>query len=137
MPNTQKPRVLVVEPDDDCRDVLASLLELYGFSVVTARTGAEALEHVHAALPHAALLELVSDMEGFTLAKQLRALPGADAMVIAAVTGYTEPELQQQAVEAGCDHFIVKPVVSFAFLDVLAKTRTSLGHSAFGGTPAP
>lgn len=122
MSDTHKTRVLLVEPDRDFRELLAALLELSGFLVAVAATGTEALMKAQAALPHAVFLDLVfEDLSGIHLVKQLRALPCSNSMLIVVVSGWTAPSLKQQAIEAGCDDFLLKPVELSVLLQLMAK----------------
>jgi CheY-like chemotaxis protein len=85
-------RVLVV---DDCHDAAATLrflLELWGYDVWTARSGAEALAVVPLFQPDVVLLDIeMPGMHGGEVARRLRQFPGFDRVLLVATTG-TEPD---------------------------------------------
>ena len=61
--------------------------------------------------PDAVLLDIgLPDMNGYELARRLRALPGGAAMTLIAATGWGQDRDRQRAFEAGCDHHLTKPI---------------------------
>jgi len=103
--------VLVVEDDVECAGSLELLLTtLWSCRVSVAHDGAEALATARTDRPDVVLLDLgLPDVDGFGVARALRAMSGARAMLIVAVTGYVTPEYRARALEAGCDAFVAKP----------------------------
>jgi PAS domain S-box-containing protein len=114
-------RVLVVDDNHDAVESLAELLRLSGYAVKTAPDGVSALGMAESFRPEVALLDLgLPGMDGFELARRLRALPvTADAMLVA-VTGYGREEDVRAARTAGFDHHLVKPVDLPALRELLA-----------------
>lgn len=112
MPTTNhEPRVLIVEDDDDCRVLLHDAAGMAGATVAEARTAAEALQQVDAFGPDVLLIDIgLPGEDGFELARKLDQHPRRDGMSLVAVTGFTEQEIMKQAVMAGFDVFLVKPV---------------------------
>jgi CheY-like chemotaxis protein len=101
--------VLIVDDHFDTRSLLVELLELDGFSVVSAGSGREAVAAVRAARPCLVLLDLgLPDVDGIELVLRLRAEPGLEKTPIYAFSGYTN--LREAALAAGLDGFLVKPV---------------------------
>jgi PAS domain S-box-containing protein len=106
-------QALVVDDEADSRDVIAFILEQAGASVRTATSATEALS----ILRHVKLDILLSDigmpeMDGYSLIQQVRMLPtdqGGTVLAIA-LTAYAGDLAQQQAVQAGFQHHIAKPV---------------------------
>jgi two-component system, chemotaxis family, CheB/CheR fusion protein len=104
-------RVLVVEDNVDAAEGLRMLLELMGHVVRVVHDGASALQQVEAFRPEVALLDLgLPEMDGVELAGRLRALPGGDRLVLAAITGWGQDEDRQRTRAAGFDAHLVKPV---------------------------
>ena len=116
-------RVLVVEDNVDAADSLSLLLRLYGHEVQLARTGPTALEIASASRPDLVLLDIgLPGMDGYQVAKHLRANPEFKDVVICALTGYSPSEAdKQRQQETGFNHYYVKPV-ELATLIELFKT---------------
>jgi CheY-like chemotaxis protein len=104
-------RVLIVEDDLDNAEALRILLEFWGYRVEAARDREDAFRCAQAKLPDAIILDmgLPTFADGCAFVTQLRALPGADAMLIIANTGYGRETDRRKAIGAGCDFFFVKP----------------------------
>jgi CheY-like chemotaxis protein len=116
---TQGRRVLVVDDDFAVADSTAMLLELEGYAVCVANSGAAALGKVPIFRPQAVLLDIgLHGMDGFEVAKRLRELPEGRDLFVVAVTGYADEKTRARALASGCDRFLVKPV-AFDVLDGL------------------
>ena len=103
-------RVLVVDDNHDAAEALAMYLQDLGHDVRLATTAARGLATARDFVPHACLLDIgLPDADGRELADELRKLPGMDAAVFAAVSGYGQPEDVAATAAAGMAHF-VKPV---------------------------
>ena len=90
---------------------MAQLLRITGHKTELAHDGIQALERAREVSPQAVVLDIgLPGMDGFELARRLRNEPCCANAVIIAVTGYGQPEDRQRALEAGCDHHLVKPV---------------------------
>ena len=102
-------RVLVIEDNDDAREMLRNLLRLFGHEVHEACDGAMGLEEARRLRPDAALIDIgLPGMDGYEVARRIRAdLPGAR---LVALTGYGQPEDRERALAAGFDVHLVKPV---------------------------
>jgi PAS domain S-box-containing protein len=105
-------RVLVVEDNVDAGDSLSMLLRLHGHEVLVARTGPTALEVAAAFRPALVLLDIgLPGMDGYEVARRLRANPGLTGMTLCALTGYTPSEADRlRPRQAGFDHHFVKPI---------------------------
>jgi CheY-like chemotaxis protein len=104
-------RVLVV---DDCRDQvdsLALLLTLWGHQALVAADGPSAFEMALAHRPDMVILDLglPGGMDGYEVARRLRACPPTATTLLVALTGYSQDQDRQQALDVGFDHFLVKP----------------------------
>jgi CheY-like chemotaxis protein len=106
------PPILVVDDNRDAADSLALLVQLWGFRPVVAYDGRAAAEAVAAdgRPPVAALIDLgLPGLDGYEVARRLRADPRCAGAVLIAVTGYGRPEDRQRSREAGFDHHVLKP----------------------------
>jgi len=104
-------KILVVDDNRDAADTCGMLLEASGHHVQTAYTGRQALELARTFRPHAVLLDIgLPDIDGYQLARQVRAIPWGRSAVLVAVTGWGQEEDRLRAVEAGFDQHLVKPI---------------------------
>ncbi len=105
-------RVLVVEDNIDAGDSLSMLLRLYGHEVLVARTGPTALELAATFHPALVLLDIgLPGMDGYEVARRMRADPSLKGVTLCALTGYTPSDADRfRPQQAGFDHHFVKPV---------------------------
>jgi two-component system cell cycle response regulator DivK len=105
------PLALVVDDHEDSRNVARLLLESGGFRVLEAGTGFEGLRIAVEQHPIAVLLDLiVPGVDGWDLARLLRADSEARSAAIIAVTASVSPDDLDRALLAGCDAVLTKPV---------------------------
>jgi DNA-binding NtrC family response regulator len=104
-----KPRILVVEDDDNIRETLSKILEQQGYEVDTAKTGQEAIEKSLAKFYNLALFDIkLPDMEGTKLLTAINeTLPRMRKIM---VTGYPSLENAVESLNKGADAYIIKPV---------------------------
>jgi two-component system, chemotaxis family, CheB/CheR fusion protein len=103
--------VLLVDDDEDSRELLAILLRNAGHHVIHAGTGTEGLELLLARKPRAAIVDLgLPDMSGLEIARRARAKLGPTALKLIALTGFGQQKDREAAAEAGFDHHLVKPL---------------------------
>lgn len=111
------PLVLVVDDYDDNREMISELLALVGLRVAEARDGVEALERAAVLRPALVLLDLaLPRVDGWEVARRLRADPLQGAVRILAVTGSTKVDVLACARAAGCDGVVTKPFAPEALL---------------------
>jgi CheY-like chemotaxis protein len=104
-------RVLVVDDNLDSADTLAVLVGLLGAEVHVARDGPGALAETASFHPDAVLLDIgMPGMNGYEVARRIRAMPGHEAIKLIALTGWGEEEDRRLARDSGFDHHLVKPV---------------------------
>ena len=102
-----KKQILLVEDNEDAREVTGLLLEHLGWEVLAASCGAEALLIAQTKRPALVLLDInLPDMDGYTLASELRKT-GLKSTVVA-LSGNQPDELRAR--EAGFDHHLMKPL---------------------------
>ena len=113
--------ILVVDDDWEVRDLLRSTLEFFGYSVVPTSNGAEAMQRAHQVTPFAITLDLLlPDVNGFEVARQLKADPRTQPVWIVAVTVLSSSQARERALAAGVDEFLVKP---FELRDLVAAIQ--------------
>jgi CheY-like chemotaxis protein len=104
-------RVLVVDDNADARISLCWLLTLLGHTTQQAENGKAALETAARSLPDVVLLDIgMPGMSGFEVARQLRMMPGAEGVLLAAVTGHCDPDDIDRGRAAGFDVHLPKPM---------------------------
>ena len=97
-------QVLIVEDNDDTRAMLHEALAFSGHDVREARDGASGLALAAERAPDVALIDIgLPDLDGYEVARRLRAAPGGRNIGLVAITGYGQPEDQKRAFEAGFD----------------------------------
>jgi CheY-like chemotaxis protein len=105
------PRVLIVDDHADTAESLSLWLRRLGYETHVAGDGERGLEAAGALKPHAVLLDLTLPvLDGYEVARRLRAEPDGQAVTLVAVSGRSLPEEQERSRQAGFDHFLVKPV---------------------------
>jgi CheY-like chemotaxis protein len=103
--------VLLVEDNQDARDMMAMLLELRSCTVYPAANGPDGIALAIARQPDIALVDIgLDDMDGYAVARALRSDPLTAHIVLVALTGYGSAEDRQRAFEAGFDHHFAKPI---------------------------
>ena len=103
-------RILLVEDNDDNRELTRLLLELEGHAVSSVGNGESGVDAILAELPDVALVDIgLPGIDGFEVARRIRTSPGAVATLLVALTGYGTPEDRRRALAAGFDAFLVKP----------------------------
>lgn len=118
--------ILLVEDDKDSRDMLETVLSIYGIEVESAESVAEALEKIKSRKPDV----LVSDIglpgeDGYDLIRKVRALPEPEggALPAIALTGYVSVQDRNLALDAGFQDHVPKPVNPNLLLKLLANLR--------------
>ena len=102
-------RVLVIEDNEDAREMLRNLLHILGHEVHEACDGASGIEEARRLRPDAALIDIgLPGIDGYEVARRIRA--DAPGTRLVAVTGYGQPEDRERALAAGFDVHLVKPV---------------------------
>jgi PAS domain S-box-containing protein len=116
-------RILVVDDNIDAATSLAMLLKLLGHETRVVHSGPDALAAVEADPPEVVLLDIgMPLMDGFEVARRLRAGPHADRLLLVAITGWGQAADRQRTKEAGFDHHLTKPV-EFAMLQAVLNHR--------------
>jgi CheY-like chemotaxis protein len=119
-------RVLVVDDNRDAAESLGMLLEMEQCEVAVAFDGKQALEALDTFKPDIALLDIgMPGMDGYELARRIRATPRGSKLVLVALTGWGQADDKKRAADAGFDEHLTKPVDPDQLTQVIA-----FGHSA-------
>ncbi|KAB2886180.1 MAG: response regulator [Kofleriaceae bacterium] len=106
-------RVLVVEDDRDTREMLVELLELLGHDVRAAASGMEAVDVLVAYEIDVAFVDIgLPDISGHEVAVRMRSIVGSRELVIAALSGRSQPDDIARSFASGMDLHLVKPACS-------------------------
>ena len=108
---TQARRVLVVDDHHDGRRMLSVMLSLFGYQSLEAHDGADGLRIAAAEQPDVAIVDIgLPGIDGYEVARRLRADPQTRKIGLIALTGHGQEEDRRRALEAGFDVHLVKPV---------------------------
>jgi CheY-like chemotaxis protein len=102
-------RLLLVDDDVDVATMYETQLAAYGFQVITARSGAEAIDRAGADAPDLIYLDLgLPEMHGFDVLQRLRAAPTTAGIPVVILTNYSEPELMERGRQLGAHDYLIK-----------------------------
>ena len=102
---------MVVEDQQDSRELIAEALEYFGAQVTTASSCREALEQLAQKMPRFLLSDIgMPGEDGFDLIAKLRQNESAARTIKAALTGFGSAEDQKRVLDAGFDACFIKPV---------------------------
>jgi len=120
MKKEAKPQtVLLVEDTEDNRFMMRRLLEMTGYRVIEAMNGEEAVKLAQAESPNLILMDLsLPVIDGLAATRLIRKLPDFKSTPIIAVSAHDTSDFQSEAIEAGCNTYVTKPI-DFAELEVL------------------
>jgi signal transduction histidine kinase/DNA-binding response OmpR family regulator len=107
----QKRRVVVVEDNEDVREMMKELLEDMGHEVALATDGLEGVTKVLELLPDVALVDVgLPGIDGYEVARRVRATQEGNPLCLVALTGYGGADAKAKAREAGFDLHLAKPI---------------------------
>lgn len=120
-------KIVLVEDNEDNRDMLSRRLTRKGYEVVIAVNGEEAVELVKKEQPALVLMDIsLPVMDGFEATRRLKSLDDTKNIPIVALTAHAMSGDREKAIDAGCDDYDVKPVELTRLLskiENLLKTR--------------
>ena len=115
----QTQTVLLVEDTEDNRFMMRRLLEMSGYQVVEATNGEEAVKLAQSENPQLILMDLsLPVIDGLAATRAIRKLDGFGEIPIVAVSAHATSDFQAEALAAGCNSYITKPI-DFSELEVL------------------
>jgi two-component system, OmpR family, response regulator len=119
---SMKPKVLVVDDEENLAFVVCTALRLAGFDVVTASTGNEALREVARSRPHLVVLDvMLPDLDGFAVCRRLRAEGDETPIIFLTARDATDDRLRGLTI--GGDDYLTKP---FSVEELVARARVIL-----------
>jgi CheY-like chemotaxis protein len=103
-------RILICDDNVDSANTWAALLDSEGHDVRVSHYGKCCVEAALAWRPHAALVDIgLPELDGYAVARAIRASPSGATMLLIAVTGYSRPDDVARSKAAGFDHHFRKP----------------------------
>ena len=124
-------RILVVDDNVDALEGLSLLLQTSGYEVMKACDGRQALQIAAACHPDVALLDIgMPHMDGYEVARRIRAEPWGGEVALVALSGWGQSEDLRRTRESGFDFHLVKPVSFEAVTDVITRLAR---HDAAAG----
>ncbi len=116
-------RILLADDNRDAAESLAIILRLEGHEVELAHDGNAALRSFAERRPDVALLDIgMPKVDGYEVARQMRAAPAGEDVVLIAITGWAQDSDKARSRAAGFDHHLTKPVEPETLIELL-------GHS--------
>ena len=117
-------RILVVEDQEDNRQIIRDMLAQTDYEISEAENGEEALAEIAKQRPDLILMDIqLPIMDGYTATRRIKADRALRSIPIIAVTSYALSGEDKKAREAGCDDYIPKP---YSPRELLAKVRQYL-----------
>jgi signal transduction histidine kinase/ActR/RegA family two-component response regulator len=117
-----KPSVLLIEDNEDGREMMAMMLSCYGYEVRYAEDGLRGLEVATQFRPDLALVDIgLPGIDGYEVARRLRADPATRDIKLIALTGYGLAEDLRRVLDAGFDRHLVKPVDIDHLMEVIGS----------------
>jgi CheY-like chemotaxis protein len=122
-PSTPAPatsrRILVIEDNDDGREMLVTILRSSGHEVLEAATGEDGIGMAERHSPAVVLLDIgLPDLSGYEVGRRLRTMLGSEVKLVA-LTGYGQPEDRARSQAAGFDAHVLKPIDPRKLTEVL------------------
>ncbi|HBB95817.1 MAG TPA: hypothetical protein DC054_10535 [Blastocatellia bacterium] len=114
-----RPTILIAEDSADSREMMQLLLETRGYQVIAAHDGMHAVEAALTSRPDLLLLDLeLPKLDGLSVTRNLRLDPKFKDVPIIILSGHDPSRFRQDALDAGCDDYLLKPI-DFDSLHVL------------------
>lgn len=136
-PTTRSLRILVADDNVDLVESFAAVLSASGHRVSVVHDGDAAVRHAREHRPHIALLDIgMPKLDGYQVARQLRADPATQGICLVAITGWGQAADREAARQAGFDHHILKPVSPEELVRVLDAVHTDFEASRPGDLTA-
>ena len=126
-------KLLIIEDNEQNLYMMRYLLERKGYRIISAENGPDGIELAKSETPDGILLDIqLPEMDGYEVASRLKKIPCICSIPIIAVTSYAMPGDRKQALRAGADGYIEKPVDPDTFAETigqfLVSYRTSGGE---------
>lgn len=132
-------RILIVDDVPEVRELLTHLLEYDGHETLVASSGAEAIALAQQELPDLIIMDLLMPViDGWSATRQLKGDPRTAHIPVIALTAHLLPEDEREAMAAGCDRFLAKPLDIDYFLEqvaILTNRSTAVGGEEEADAP--
>lgn len=130
VPVLRRTRVLVVDDNPDLVDSLVAVVSMLGHEARGVQSGAEALQHLADAPCDVVLMDVsMPGLNGFETARLVRGEPWGFSILLVAMTGWGREEDRRQAMEAGFDWMVEKPIDVEGIRALLADLRAPDAHA--------
>jgi two-component system cell cycle response regulator DivK len=114
--------ILVVEDQEDLRAILRDLLTASGYTVIEGVDGVEGVAKARSEHPDLVLMDIqLPVLDGYDATRQIRALPGLEAIPIIAVSSFAMKGDEEKARASGCDGYVTKPYSPVQLLRLIQK----------------
>lgn len=124
-------RIVLIEDNENNRYLVSFLLQAHGWEVVHAANGPQGIELATQVAPALILLDIqLPGMDGYSVARVLKADAATAAIPVVAVTSYAMAPDRAKALAAGCDGYIEKPIDPETFV---AAIEGHLAKATRGG----
>ena len=119
---SEKKVFLVVEDFEDSRFMMRRLLEMAGYLVLEASDGEQAVKMALDARPALILMDLsLPKLDGLSATREIRKTRGLRKVPIVAVSAHDSPQTRAEALAAGCNEYVTKPIDFDILNDVLER----------------
>jgi two-component system cell cycle response regulator DivK len=116
------PLVLIVDDDQDARDMYAEFLLFSDFGIVKARNGMEGFTRACETQPDVIVTDLaLPSIDGLEFVRRLRGDERTRDIPVVVVTGCTVPAVQETARQLGCDSLLIKPCLPAVLIDKIQR----------------
>lgn len=120
--------MLVVDDNEDNREIYATSLRHAGYEVEVASDGEEALDAAARLRPRVVVMDLgMPGMDGWEAIRRLRAERSTDDAYVIVVSGFADRASRRRATDAGCDEFLAKPCLP---RELIARIASALRAQA-------
>jgi PAS domain S-box-containing protein len=121
-------RIVVIEDNDDARQMLTAALTLAGHEVSEARNGTAGIAAIAEGRWDIAVIDIgLPDIDGYEVARRIRRTHGGATMILIALSGYGQEGYQARSHEAGFTTYIVKPVTPEKLCEVIRELEMGMG----------
>lgn len=123
--NETKPRALIVDDVADATEMLSVFLALAGYEVATALSAPAALEAAQSSHFDVVISDIgMPQMNGYELARALRATPGYEAVPMVAVTGFSMYDDRERSLQCGFNAHLTKPIDPNVLFQIIERLRS-------------
>ena len=115
-------KILIVEDHPDIRRLLTLSLRRLGYEILETNTGSSAVTLVLSEKPDLVLLDVsLPDLSGLEIARTIKQNPQTTQIPLVALSGYSEREIENKALEAGMAEYLLKPTETKRLVEVIEK----------------